>query len=139
MHALIENGTVKQYPYSVTDLKRANPNISFPSNVRDESLQEYGVYRVFFSTQPTPSNTQVLEEGTPTLVDGRWTQVWNLRTLTSDEIAQQLAEQAAQAEAWRAEAYRIESDPLFFKSQRGEVTHQEWLDKVSEIKARYPI
>lgn len=40
--------------------------------------------------------------------------------------------------AMRAQAYRDESDPLFFKSQRGEATNQEWLDKVAEIKARWP-
>jgi len=39
--------------------------------------------------------------------------------------------------ALRAEAYRIESDPIFFQWQRGEKTEQEWLDKVAEIKARY--
>jgi hypothetical protein len=38
----------------------------------------------------------------------------------------------------RAIAYREESDPIFFKWQRGEATEQEWLDKVAEIKARYP-
>jgi len=38
----------------------------------------------------------------------------------------------------RAEAYRNESDPLFFKWQRGEIEQQVWLDKVAEIKARYP-
>lgn len=38
----------------------------------------------------------------------------------------------------RMTAYREESDPLFFKYQRGEVTQQEWLDKVNEIKQRYP-
>lgn len=40
--------------------------------------------------------------------------------------------------AMRANDYREESDPLFFKSQRGEATSQEWLDKVAEIKARWP-
>ena len=38
----------------------------------------------------------------------------------------------------RAIAYQEESDPIFFKWQRGEATEQEWLDKVAEIKARYP-
>ena len=38
----------------------------------------------------------------------------------------------------RAIAYREESDPIFFKAQRSEATEQEWLDKVAEIKARYP-
>jgi hypothetical protein len=37
----------------------------------------------------------------------------------------------------RLQAYREESDPLFFKYQRGEVEKQEWLDKVQEIKERF--
>jgi len=40
--------------------------------------------------------------------------------------------------AARAEAYRAEADPLFFKAQRGEATEAEWLAKVEEIKARFP-
>lgn len=36
----------------------------------------------------------------------------------------------------RRSAYQLESDPLFFKWQRGEATKQEWLDKVQEIKER---
>lgn len=43
-----------------------------------------------------------------------------------------------QAERSRAAAYAAEADPLFFKAQRGDVPQQVWLDKVAEIKARYP-
>jgi len=46
--------------------------------------------------------------------------------------------QRAEAEAARAAAYRDEADPLFFKVQRGEALEQEWLDKVAEIRTRYP-
>jgi len=35
-------------------------------------------------------------------------------------------------------AYQKESDPLFFEYQRGDVEKQLWLDKVQEIKNRYP-
>jgi len=45
---------------------------------------------------------------------------------------------AAEAEANRKAAYAAEADPLFFRAQRGEIPEQEWLDKVAEIKARYP-
>ena len=38
----------------------------------------------------------------------------------------------------RAAAYHTESDPLFFKAQRGEATMDEWLALVAEIKMRYP-
>ena len=58
---------------------------------------------------------------------------------TAEKKAVEAAEQAlAQAEANRRAAYTTEADPLFFKSQRGEATVQEWQDKVAEIKARYP-
>lgn len=40
--------------------------------------------------------------------------------------------------ALRAQAYLNESDPLFFKEQRGEVPDGTWLAKVEEIKARWP-
>jgi hypothetical protein len=38
----------------------------------------------------------------------------------------------------RAAAYKAESDPLFFKAQRGEATLEEWQAKVAEIKACFP-
>lgn len=38
----------------------------------------------------------------------------------------------------RRAAYRDQADSLFFKWQRGESTEQEWLDKVEEIRARFP-
>lgn len=41
-------------------------------------------------------------------------------------------------QAARAAAYRVESDPLFFRWQRGEGTEQEWLDAVATIRSRYP-
>ena len=37
----------------------------------------------------------------------------------------------------RASAYKTESDPIFFKFQRGEAEEQEWLDKIEEIKIRF--
>ena len=38
----------------------------------------------------------------------------------------------------RRAAYMAESDPLFFKAQRGEATMEEWQAKVAEIKTRFP-
>lgn len=69
--------------------------------------------------------------------------------LTPGELAQRQAEEKAYADGAtgrensylklaRESAYRNEADPLFFKYQRGEITEQEWLDKVNEIKLRYP-
>ena len=38
----------------------------------------------------------------------------------------------------RTNAYKQESDPIFFKWQRGEATQQEWLDKIADILQRFP-
>lgn len=43
---------------------------------------------------------------------------------------------AEQVDRIRRTAYEKESDPLFFKAQRGEATLDEWKQKVAEIKAR---
>lgn len=44
----------------------------------------------------------------------------------------------ADCEVNRKAAYTEESDPLFFKAQRGEATEEEWKNKIDEIKIRFP-
>jgi hypothetical protein len=44
----------------------------------------------------------------------------------------------AAAQANRDAAYRAEADPLFFQYQRDEIEKQVWLDKIVEIKTRFP-
>lgn len=67
------------------------------------------------------------------------------RELTAEELAelketteQKAARLRAEAEENRRGAYTTEADPLFFGWQRGENTEQAWLDKVAEIRARFP-
>lgn len=89
MHALIENGAIKQYPYGLTQLKKAHKNVSFPKNPSDKVLASFNVLRVFFSTQPKVSNTQVLEEKPP-LFDEElqcWVQIWSVRDATQEELS----------------------------------------------------
>lgn len=58
-------------------------------------------------------------------LDAAWPQV-------QKDVANRAAERNRQA------AYQVEADPLFFGWQRGENTQQDWLDKVEEIRARFP-
>lgn len=71
------------------------------------------------------------------------------RDMTPEELAQYEADKAAEeaarparekaaADAARRAAYAAESDPVFFKWQRGEATEQEWLDAVAAVKAAHP-
>jgi len=41
MHALIDNGSVEQYPYTIGNLRRDNPNTSFPKRPSDAMLAEW--------------------------------------------------------------------------------------------------
>lgn len=41
-------------------------------------------------------------------------------------------------ENYRKAAYQKEADHLFFLVQRGELDQQVWLDKIAEIRNRYP-
>jgi hypothetical protein len=66
------------------------------------------------------------------------TETVSKRPYNSEELAEQEAARIAGIEKQRRSAYATESDPIFFKWQRGEATQQEWLDKIAEIKARYP-
>ena len=98
MHALIENGVVKSYPYTVSQLRLAYPNVSFPAEPSDESLEEYGVCRVFFSTPPENPGDLVLIEDTPIFDSAtqRWIQVWSTRQKTQQELDSETAAAANQ-------------------------------------------
>jgi len=98
MFALIQDGAVKQYPYNFAQLKAANTNVSFPSTVSDATMAEYGAMRVYFSTPPELTDTQVPEEDPPVFSneDLRWTQVLRVRDMTAEEITQRNDTQAAQ-------------------------------------------
>lgn len=72
----------------------------------------------------------------------------NYREPTPEELAEAAEAQAgeydrlvAETQALRQSAYALESDPLFFKYQRSEdgVTKQAWLDKIDEIRERFPL
>jgi hypothetical protein len=60
------------------------------------------------------------------------------RTRTPAELEQEAQYLKDSSRAARKVAYIDESDPLFFKVQRGEATLEEWLAKIEEIKSRYP-
>lgn len=55
------NGQVEQFPYTLGDLRRDNPQTSFPKKIGDAMLASYGIYHVMPETQPDYDNlVQVL-------------------------------------------------------------------------------
>jgi hypothetical protein len=139
MHIYAPNGTAETYPYSIGQLRKDNPQVSFPKNPTDELFASYDVFLVARTDRPAYDPiTQNLSEGTPELLEGVWTQVWVLFDATEEEVEQRKAEQLNNIKQQRASAYTREADPLFFKAQREEATLEEWSAKVEEIRVRYP-
>lgn len=140
MHVLAPNQTAEKFPYSVEDLRSDNPQISFPAIPTNETLASFNVFPVVSTgAQHDPATQVATQDGcTYNAARQRWETTWAVRSKTADELAAEAAAHAEWVEAQRAEAYRNESDPIFFMWQRQEATEQQWLDKVAEIKARYP-
>jgi len=87
-HIKAQDTQVIKFPYTVGDLRRDNPNISFPKRPSDELLAEWNVHRVTKTDRPTVDHTKNVTEGTPVLIDGTWTQVWETTDATAEEIAE---------------------------------------------------
>lgn len=92
MYVKIVNGVVNVYPYTIARFRADNPQTSFPKNMPNERLAEWGVYPVIPTTPPVPTITENLVEQTPNLVNGVWTQVWALVPASEAEIARRTAE-----------------------------------------------
>ena len=99
----ITNGNVDTYPYSAGQLRRDNPNTSFPKRIPDEMLESYGLYTVVYTDMPSiDDRTQKVEqEATPSLVAGAWTVSWTTSSKTAEEIAEYDADEAANVRAER--------------------------------------
>ena len=111
MYVKITNGSVDTYPYNVGQLRRDNPNTSFPKQIPSEMLESYGVYTVVYTDMPSiDDRTQKTEqEATPTLVDGSWTVGWTTTDKTAEET-QQWDDNIAAGNRNRRNALLTESD-----------------------------
>ena len=90
------------YPYSIQQLKIDEYNVSFPTDLTSEILEGFGVYSV--QQTPMPNDyTKNIVEGTPTLVDGTYTQVWNQTDATQEEIDVKIENQWEQIRVARNE------------------------------------
>ena len=108
MHIKLTDGITT--PYSIGQLRRDNPQVSFPQDIPEATLAEYSVYPLTPTDQPAyDPATHRIEEGTPAQVSDVWTQVWNVIALTTEETAEKDAEFKA-ANAAQAKALLLETD-----------------------------
>jgi len=95
MYILAPNQTAEKYSYTIGELRKDNPNTSFPKRPSDDLLASWNVYPVFNVDSPTFDHaTQNLTESQPALVDGQWQQTWVITDATPEEVSQREAQQA---------------------------------------------
>lgn len=87
MFVKLTNGNPSKFPYTLGELRRDNPNTSFPKVISDETLAAYDVARVTPTAPPTIDTkthtvTQWVEK-----VDAVWTQTWRIDELPKEQAA----------------------------------------------------
>lgn len=102
MYVLAPNGTVAEYPYSVSQLRADNPNVSFPVPTPDDLLAAYNVFPVEPSEPLYDPITQGITEISPIFVDGKWVQQWEVNDLTAEQVNQNIQARADYFTFWDA-------------------------------------
>jgi hypothetical protein len=105
MYAKILNNSIVKYPYQWTDFDSENNNTNYGGSQpnllelfpqTDIAKQGYLVVAVTPVTQPTIDvATQSVAEGIPMLVNGVWTQTWEVSALSTEQQAALTSDQAA--------------------------------------------
>jgi hypothetical protein len=103
MYAKIKNGIVEKFPYTLVDLKKENPNTSFPENAGNDLLVEAGAVPVISTGVEYDSSTQIAQQ------DGcvfnaerqRWETAWIVRDKSPEELQAEADAKAADIRAQR--------------------------------------
>lgn len=96
MYAFVKNGIVLKFPYTLNDLRQSYPNVSFPSNVDDAFLEQYGMRRVHSSEPPKVEFWQKVLRKLPEFVEGRLQEAWQVIDVSKEETEAKLRDLAAQ-------------------------------------------
>jgi hypothetical protein len=71
------------YPYTLTDLKRSNPETSFPTDMTNFDTSDWHCYPVQ-DTTPPEAQGKVAHRIAPIFVDGAWVEQWELADYTAE-------------------------------------------------------
>ncbi|WP_416368573.1 hypothetical protein [Tritonibacter mobilis] len=104
MKALIQNGAVAQFPYSLAQMKQDNPNVGFPRNV---SLPFEGpngtLVEVVQADMPTlAAGQKAVPDTSPSLANGEWVLGWTVQAMTSEEAQAEHEKMRAEVNSERA-------------------------------------
>lgn len=118
MFVKVTNGQIDKFPYTAGDLRRDNPNVSFPKHIPEEMMADYGVYPVSHGPAPEYNSGpyKIIRGSTPVLINGVWVLEKLAVALTDQEVSER---NAASAEAIRSKRDNLlaETDWVVIKAQ----------------------
>lgn len=106
MYVKVKDASVDAFPYSIGQLRKDNPHVSFPSDITDELLAGFDVFPVLATEKPDHNEAthKVVEEAPLKDVEGNWQQSWAVVPLSAGELASNAVEARAVAKAERQAA-----------------------------------
>ena len=108
MYTRIVNN-IPVWPYTIAQLKADEPGTSFPAEISNDLLSEYGVHLVIIDSKPATTYQQDAVRVDPVLEDGKWVQHWQIVDVDSD-VAQERFDQECVIVRARRNALLLESD-----------------------------
>ena len=92
------NNQVVAYPYTVGDLRRDNPNTSFPKTIQPETMAAFNMYPVETGNAPAyDAETHRIESSDqPVLVNGKWELTKTAVPLTAEQLQDRANDKAAE-------------------------------------------
>ena len=122
------NGQIDKYPYTVGDLRRDNPNTSFPKRISEDVMASFGVFPVGYEAAPDydPMTHRLQHSDMPVLKDGVWVLTKTVVALTSDQIAARDTSAANDARAQRDRLLAETDWVVVFHTEKGTNIPLEW-------------
>ena len=129
MHVKSTNGSVDQFPYTIGQLRRDNPSVSFPRRLSDEILASYNVYPVTELDKPEYNPlVQNLSQGTPVLSNGSWQVSYaaeNMSQLTAETNVRSKRDSLLQETDWWAVSDRtMTAEQTAYRQALRDITSQ---------------
>jgi hypothetical protein len=131
MYIKLNNEIAEKYPYTIGELRKDNSQTSFPSNIPDSLLAEYGVFKVEHTARLEVGFDKNVTEGTPELVDGVWKQTWVVTDATPEE-------HLARVLSARANEYPPMSEYLDGVVKQDQAQIDKYIADCLAVKVKYP-
>jgi|ETNmetMinimDraft_30_1059905.scaffolds.fasta_scaffold29014_2 hypothetical protein len=125
MYAKIVNNQVSTYPYSLSELRKENPNVSFPQDAlsREDVASLYGIVEIQSTEKPSASGYKPVE-GDLVNEDGVWKQSWSLVVKDKSQVS---PDEVTNTEMPVRDGYLYESEGIEWDGSK-------WIQSWSEVE-----